>query len=211
MTGTDLLTLTQWLSPSFPVGSYAYSHGLEWAIAADAVTDTESLTAWLHDTLRVGAGRADAKLLAAAHRGEDAAHLAATARALAASAERWEETIAQGTAFAEAVSAMAGKRFDPLPYPVAVGVAARRLDLETGQVAALFLHAVAANLVSAAVRFIPLGQAAGQKVLAGLHPAIADISAEVVTARVEDIATSVLRGDLAAMRHETRDGRRFKT
>ncbi len=211
MSGTDLLTLTQWLSPSFPVGSYAYSHGLEWAIAAGEVTGADSLTCWLEDTLRFGAGRADATLLAAAHRGEDATDLAATARALAASAERWEETIAQGTAFSQAVSAMEEKQLDPLPYPVAVGVAARRLELETGQVAALYLHAFTANLVSAAVRFVPLGQAAGQRVLAGLHEGIAEVAAEVVTETVEDITTSVLRGDLAAMRHETMDVRIFRT
>jgi urease accessory protein len=211
MTGTDLLTLTQWLSPAFPVGSYAYSHGLEAVIAAGEVSGPDSLAVWLDDTLRLGAGRADAILLAAAHRGEDAAALAAVARALAASAERWHETMAQGRAFAEAVNAVTGSTADAMPYPVAVGVAARRLALDTGQVAALYLHAFAANLVSAAVRFVPLGQAAGQRVLAGLHPAIADVAAEATVAQVDDIATSVLRGDLAAMRHETMDVRIFKT
>ncbi|MDJ0827118.1 MAG: urease accessory UreF family protein [Rhodobacter sp.] len=207
----DLLTMTQWLSPAFPVGSYAYSHGLEAVIAAGEVADAAGLAEWLEDVLRFGAGRSDAVLLAAAHRGEDADRLAQVARAMAASKERWQETEDQGRAFADAVSAATGQGLTPRPYPVAVGVAARRLALDTGTVAGLYLHAIASNLVGCAVRFVPLGQGAGQAVLAGLHGAIVAVAAEAVDTPVEAIATSVPRADLAAMRHETLDVRIFRT
>ena len=82
---TDLLTLTQWLSPSFPLGSFAYSHGLEMAVASDEVTGEAGLHDWLLDTICFGAGRSDAMLLALSHRGSEVGEMAAMARALAPS------------------------------------------------------------------------------------------------------------------------------
>lgn len=207
----DLLTLTQWLSPAFPLGSYAYSHGLEWAISAGDVRDADSLAEWLTDILDLGSGRADATLLAAAHRGEDAKALADVAAALAPSKERWDETLAQGTAFSVALSSLTGAPVPACPFPIAVGVAARDLSLLTRDVTALYLHSFTSNLVSAAVRFVPLGQNAGQRVLSGLHPLITRIAGESVTAKVSEIANSALRGDMASMQHEHQDVRLFKT
>jgi len=207
----DLLKLTQWLSPAFPLGSYAYSHGLEWAISAGDVRDADSLAEWLTDILDLGSGRADGTLLAAAHRGEDAMALADVAAALAPSKERWDETLAQGTAFSLALGSLTGAPVPACPFPIAVGVAARDLSLLTRDVTALYLHSFASNLVSAAVRFVPLGQNAGQRVLSGLHPLITRIAGESVTAQVREIANSALRGDMASMQHEHQDVRLFKT
>jgi urease accessory protein len=208
---SDLLKLTQWLSPAFPLGSYAYSHGLEWAISARDVYDPDSLSEWLSDILDHGSGRADATLLAAAHRGEDAGALADVAAALAPSKERWDETLAQGTAFSLALGSLTGAPGPAYPFPVAVGVAARALTLPTSDVTALYLHSFTSNLVSAAVRFVPLGQNAGQKVLGGLHPLITRIANDSATAWVADIANSAVCGDMASMRHEHQDVRLFKT
>jgi urease accessory protein len=84
-----LLTLVQWLSPAFPVGSYAYSHGLEWAISAGEVRSAASLQGWVSVILAEGAGRTDAILLAHALREDsDLERLAALALALPASRER---------------------------------------------------------------------------------------------------------------------------
>ncbi|MCU0856004.1 MAG: urease accessory protein UreF, partial [Rhodobacteraceae bacterium] len=106
MSDADLLTLVQWLSPAFPVGGFAYSHGLEWAISEGQVTDAATLQDWLSDILTHGSGRTDAVLLTRAMDPEaDLALIAATARALAASKERWTETHDQGRAFTEAVNA----------------------------------------------------------------------------------------------------------
>lgn len=208
---TDILTLTQWLSPAFPVGSFAYSHGLEWAISEGEVRDAEGLREWLSDTLRFGAGQVDAVLLCAAKRGRDPQELAALARALAASKERWEETSAQGRAFCGTLAGMAGTDGQALPYPVAVGVAARGLDLPDAEVAALYLHAFASNLVSAGVRFVPLGQTEGQRVLSDLHPLIREVAAQAAATEPEDITSFVPRGDFMAMAHETMDVRIYKT
>ncbi|MBD3678402.1 MAG: urease accessory protein UreF [Rhodobacteraceae bacterium] len=208
---TDILTLTQWLSPSFPVGSFAYSHGLEWAISEGEVSDADGLQEWLSDTLRLGAGRVDAILLCAVRAGRDPTEMAALARALAASKERWEETLAQGRAFCSTVAGMTGEALPELPYPVAVGLAARRLDLPVEEVAALYLHAFASNLVSAGVRFVPLGQTEGQRVLSDLHPLIREVAAQATATEPDDITSFVPRGDFMAMAHETMDVRIYKT
>lgn len=204
---TDLLRLVQWLSPAFPTGGFAYSHGLEQAVVDGTVHDAASTEAWIADILQFGAGWGDAVMLAHARRGEDLRDLA---RALAPSAERLRETEEQGTAFAATVTAL-GVPVAPQPLPLAVGTATRGLDIATGQVVALFLHAFAANLVSCATRFVPLGQTAGQGVLSHLHPIIEALAERVATAPLSAIASSAIAGDLAAMRHETLDVRIFKT
>ena len=90
-------------------------------------------------------------------------------------------------------------------------MAARLLDLPASEVAALYLHAFTSNLVSAAVRFVPLGQAAGQQVLADLHPLILNLADWAATAGLDDLASGAYGSDLAAMEHETLDVRLFRT
>jgi urease accessory protein len=137
--------------------------------------------------------------------------LAALAVALQPSAERLRETAEQGAAFARAVGALAGRESVAYPLPVAVGAAAAGLGLPAAQVIALYLHGFASNLVSVAVRFVPLGQNDGQAALASLHPLIDALALEAAGLGVEDITTAAFGADLAAMRHETMDVRIFKT
>ncbi|KAJ55503.1 urease accessory protein UreF [Actibacterium mucosum KCTC 23349] len=205
---TDLLTLTQWLSPAFPLGSFAYSHGLETAIASGDVTDAQTLQAWLRVVLTQGTGIVDATLLCRTMEGQD---LGNVARALAASRERLEEAEAQGAAFVDTVNKITGDAQAVAPLPVAVGVAARSLSLSTEDVAALYLHAFISNLVSAAVRFVPLGQSAGQAVLSALHADIAETARRAVTMTLDDLGAAAPGADMAAMKHETQDVRIFKT
>ena len=210
--GSGLLALVQWLSPAFPTGAFAYSHGLEFEIAAGRITSAESLADWLAQILTYGAGWQDAILLAQALRQDvDMDALAGLARALAPSSERLQETMEQGTAFARATSALTGLDLSARPMPVAVGQAARALGVPKVQVVALYLHAFTANLVSAAVRFVPLGQTEGQAVLAGLHPLVQELAAKATTSSLDDITTSTLRADLAAMGHETMITRIFRS
>jgi urease accessory protein len=207
----DLLRLAQWLSPAFPTGAFAYSHGLEQVIAAGEVQDADALECWVADTVMYGAGRLDASLLVAAMTGGDADRLAALARAMAASRERQEETEAQGAAFAATVSAITGQFQPPRPLPVAVGVAARTLDLPPPDVAALYLQSFAGGLVSVAVRFVPLGQTEGQQVLSRLHPILLAVASEAAESPPELMGTFALRGDIAAMVHETMETRLYRT
>ncbi len=212
MSDGALLTLAQWLSPAFPVGGFAWSHGLEAAVVSGRVTEAGAVRDWIGAVIARGSGRADAVLLAAAMKdGADVEALADLARALAASRERWAETRAQGTAFAETVHALTGADVPRTALPVALGVAARGLGLPAPLVAGFYLQAFAANLVSAAVRFVPLGQTEGQRVLAELRPLILRVAAEAVETDPGEIASSVFGADLAAMAHETQEVRIFRS
>jgi len=206
-----LLKLAAWLSPGFPVGAFAYSHGLEQAVAAGDVTDAAGAQGWIAACVEHGAGRNDAILLAAVMRGEDADALDALARAFASSAERLRETVAQGTAFAETVAAAWGGDGKPRAYPVAIGVAARAHGLPARDTVALALSAFAANLVSAAIRLVPLGQVEGQRIQAALHPLVARVAAEALETATDDLGGCAWGADIAAMRHETQTVRLFRT
>jgi urease accessory protein len=208
----SLLTLVQWLSPAFPVGGFAYSHGMEAAIQAGDLRDAAAVAGWIGDVLAYGSPRGDSILLAHALRpGADHAALADMARALAPTSERLRETEEMGAALTRATDALQGTDLCPLPFPVALGRAAARLALPPALVLAMALQAFAANLVTVAVRFVPLGQTEGQAVLAGLTPHILRIAQEGATAPLDAIASATLRGDIASAHHETLDVRMFRT
>jgi urease accessory protein len=209
----SLLRLLAWLSPAFPVGAYAYSHGLEQAVENGDVTDGDALRDWLTDVLRHGSGHNDAILLRHAHRaGADVTALNDLAIALASSRERRMETLDQGTAFVAAVVPWQAPRLpDRIAYPIAVGAVAGHHGIDEDTTAAAYVQAFAANLISAAVRLVPLGQTTGLRVLAALELAILEVAAATRTATLEDLGGCTFRSDLAAMRHETQYTRLFRS
>jgi urease accessory protein len=206
----DLLRLLTWLSPAFPTGGFAYSHGLEWAVEERAVTDEASLAAWVADTLRDGALWSDVILLRHAYAGEDVITLAV---ALGASAERRLESLAQGAAFVLAAAAWPGLDWPagPMPYAVAVGMLAAAHEVPVEDAVVAFLHAASVNLVSAAIRLVPLGQAAGLRVQAALESVILEVAAASREAGLDEVGGCVWASDIAAMRHETQYTRLFRT
>ena len=209
--------LMTWLSPAYPVGAFSYSHGLEYAVEAGMIRDAATLLDWIEDCLRHGAGRSDAILAAHAWRAGSAearAELAELALALQPAKERLLESEAQGAAFQLVTAAVwpAGAvDAAPLPYPVAVGVAARAHDVPVGEMLEAYLWAFAANLVSAGVRLVPLGQTDGQRVQAALMPAVLEIASEAETADLDELGGCAFRADIAAMRHETQHVRLFRS
>jgi urease accessory protein len=221
-----LYRLQAWLSPAFPVGSFSFSSGLEWAVEAGDVTDATSLQRWIGVILAEGGGFCDAVFLVHAHqaiaRGDDKAlaTVAELAVAFAPSKERHLETTAQGGAFLAATRAawpcaaldrLAAARPGPCAYPVAVGAAAAGHGIAAAPALAAFLHALAANLISAGVRLIPLGQTDGQRVLAALEPVIAAVAARALATPLEDVGSAAVRADLASLRHETQYTRLFRS
>ena len=218
------LPLFVWLSPLFPVGAFAYSNGLEWAVEDGAVVDASSLERWLVDLLVNGAMRADAVLIAHAWRAPDAEtaiEVNDLALALSPSRERALETGAQGTAFMSAVRAAwpapALERFaarvddGETAYPVAVGLAAAAHTLPLRATLEAFTLAAVGNLVSAALRLGPIGQSEGQAILAALCPAIDRLAAFAEMAGPNDLGTCAFRADIASMRHETQYSRLFRS
>lgn len=206
------LTLVQWLSPAFPTGAFAYSHGLEQVIADGGVQDAASLQDWLADMVQFGTGWQDAVLMAHALRdGADTDALDALCTALQPCAERLQEAREQGAAFARTLGTMTGTLLPARALPLAVAEAARPLDLPSTDVIALYLQAFVSNLVTMGVKHIPLGQSAGQKVLANLLPVIVSIASRAETAELDALANSCLAADLAAMHHESKQTRLYRT
>ena len=214
MDAQSLLTLARWLSPAFPTGGYAFSHGLEALVAAGRIRDAQGLRAWLEDILAHGAGRNDAILLAASWRAADdaaRAELADLALALAPGAERAAETRAQGAAFAATLGAAGEQALPDWPLPVAVGAAARGAGLPLAETLLLYLQNFAANLATIAVRHVPLGQSEGQAVLAALAPLIERIAREAAASGPEELGGCALATDLASLEHETMQTRIFRS
>lgn len=210
MISPDHLRAVQYLSPAFPIGAFAYSQGLEYAISAGLVTDSNSLTDWLRAQILHGSARVDAVLIAHARQG-DCDDLADLTYALAPSAERDLELREMGRAYAAQMAALTGSDFPALPLPVAIGHSMRDLSVPTADILALFLQGFAAQMVSVGVRFIPLGQTAGQAVLAGLAGDILQLANWAAQADLDEIAASTIGADMAAMQHETMDVRIYRT
>ena len=206
-----LLNLLAWLSPGFPTGGFAYSHGLEWAVEARDIVDGGTLLAWLTDVLERGSGRTDVILLRHAHRvWQEPSEVVAFATACSPARERRDEALHQGRAFRLAVAPWAAVP-DDAPYAVAVGVAAGARGIAEDDAAVAYLQAFATNLISAAVRLVPLGQTAGLVVLSALEPVILAVADETKGAALEDVGGCAFRSDLAAMRHETQYTRLFRS
>jgi urease accessory protein len=209
-----LLKLMTWLSPAFPVGGFSYSNGLEWAVRSAAVKSAADVEAWLADILDHGAAWCDAVLFAEAWRAcGDANRFAKAvelARALAPSAERLLETTQQGAAFAMASQPWRSGSGDA-PYPIAVGALAGRHGIALDLALAAFLNAQLSNLVSAAVRLVPLGQSEGVAILARLAPAVACTASRAAVSSLDDLGGFAFTADIASMKHETLEPRLFRT
>lgn len=206
-----VLTLTQWLSPAYPVGAFAYSHGLEWAVESQQVTNRDSLKDWLETALGFGAGQADALFLAAAYRADNPHETDMTARAFSASAERLKETVLQGEAFARATTEIWQTALPSLTYPVAVGRAARLQRLPLDLTLSMYLQAFVSNLTAAGMRLIPLGQTEGQSLVRALTPLCIEVAQTAEAGSLDDLSSTAFIGDIASMKHETQYSRIFRT
>lgn len=223
MTETDdLYRLLSWLSPSYPVGAFSYSHGLEHAVETGRVATAEDVVAWVSTVLLQGTGRVDGVLFREAYSavaGANWDHLDEVVdlgNAFQATSEFALETRAQGNAFIKAT--LAAWPADALMrieagavYPVAVAVAcsAHGIDLKTALHG--YFHAFSANLVSAAVRLVPLGQTDGQRAIAALSDAVTRAQDQSLTIPLDEIGSAAPLIDLASMHHETQYTRLFRS
>lgn len=211
MDDAQLLTITQWLSPAYPVGAFAWSHGLERAVGRGDVASATDLQDWLATVLEQGAGRSDAILLCAAHDAEDVTAVADLAAALAPSKERRMETMQQGQAFAATTRAVWGLDLPDMAYPVVVGRAAGLMGLPVVPTAQIWLQAFTSNLVQAAQRLMPLGQTNAQRVLATLSPLCIQVGKSASVASLDDIGSATFAVDTASMQHSAQYSRIFRS
>jgi urease accessory protein len=220
------LPLAVWFSPMFPVGAFAYSHGLEWAHEAGDISNADDLRDWLATLVRRGALHNDAVLLGAAYRAAvqgDAQRLAeinGLALAMATSRERRLETATQGNAFLLAI----GKSWpcatldllgeasgEDVAYPVAVAITAAGHNLPLDATLDMFCLGFVSNLVSAAIRLGIVGQTDGQNVIVALMPIIRETARDCAGKDLDDLGGSAFRSDLASLKHETQYTRLFRS
>jgi len=230
MTDAALYRLLAWLSPSYPVGAFSHSGGLEWAVETAMVKDRAGLIDWLRDVLEHGAGWNDAVLFVHAWRaardndGTRLRSIALLAAAASPGRERRLETTAQGAAFrlisrdaweAQSLALLDGIEDGDLAYPVVVATLAAGHGVALASALTAYLHAVTANIVSAAQRLVPLGQTDGQRAIAALADDVARIAARAQALDDSDpflaMGGCTLAADLAAIRHETQYTRLFRT
>ena len=221
-----LYKLMAWFSPSYPIGAFSYSSGIEWAVEAGDISDADTLLDWLKVLMGDGVGFCDGVFFSHAWRAcmtpdDDALRrVIELAAALTPSRERFLETTAQGRAFLDATRAawpcatldrLAEMGEDALAYPVVAGAAAAGHDIPLPPALPAYLQALVANWVSAGMRLIPLGQTDGQRVIAALQPTIAATAKRALVAALDDVGSAAFRADLASMRHETQYTRLFRS
>jgi urease accessory protein len=228
-TPRSLIRLQHWLSPTFPTGAYSYSHGLEWAIESHHVHDRGSLVDWLDADLRFGSARSDAIFFVEAWRcaaGGYHTRLLETAElsaAFRATSEFALEASQQGASCLatlrdvwrepaiDALSEGLRQRSVRPVLPIVIAVRAAADGVPAGTALRAFLYASVANLVTAGVRLIPLGQTDGQRALAELEDAVLEASERALTASIDDLGSAALMVDVASMLHETQYTRLFRS
>lgn len=220
-----LYQLLAWTSPSYPVGAFSYSHGLEWAVECGDAGDVGGLVEYIETVLRNGGGWIDAVLFAQAWRaaGDTDAfdEIAELAAAMRGSAETALESRQQGAAFLQVtrrawphamLDAFARRHHGrPLSHAVVMALACAAHGIDLAPALHAYLHAFAANLVSAGVRLVPLGQTDGQIATARLAPIVAKVAARAPLCRLDDLGSAAPRLDLFSMRHETQYTRLFRS
>lgn len=224
-----LLRQQSWLSPAFPIGSYSYSHGIEWAVEAGSIHDRESLVDWLEADLCYGSGRNEAiffseawrctavnnraKLfevaeLAAAFRGTSEFALETSQQAAACLAtlrQVWPDRVIDW------LSGILCEHHIQPALAVILGARSARQGIRASLALPAFLQSYIANLVIAGVRLIPLGQTDGQLAIAELEKAVLTASAQAENASIAELGSAAFMVDLASMEHETQYTRLFRS
>ena len=210
---TDLkfMTVMQWMSPAFPVGAFAYSHGLEWAIDKSHVGNGKELQNWIADILEYGSLRTDAIFISLILRGHDAKKMNELSIALCPAGERLLETKLQGSAFAKVIEDVWQQDIGDLSLPIAVALAAKKQSIKQNLILPAYVHAFCSNLISAAIRLIPIGQTEGQRIMLELYPTISDLVKTASESEIDDLNSACFFSDVSAMKHEYLQPRIFKT
>jgi urease accessory protein len=228
-TSLAMLRLQSWFSSSFPTGAYSYSHALEWAVEAGDIHDRATLVDWLAADLCHGSGRNEAIFFSEAWRcawNDDRAKLCTIAELAAAfrgTAEFALESSQQASACLEMLrrvwpdellewlAQMLRERDVRPALAVVLAVRCAGECVPADVVLPAFLQSYSANLVSAGVRLIPLGQTDGQLAIARLEEAVLFASTEALQSTVDQLGSAAFMVDLASMAHETQYTRLFRS
>ena len=199
----------QWLSPSFPTGSFNFSQGLEYAVSQSMVKNEVDLIEWIENNLEHGFLRNDAIFLKLAYhisKDEDLDDLTEKCLAFSCSALKLNEQVLTGDNFAKASDTQLG-----LPYPIALGAAAKKHKVKIEELIPLFLQSNISNLIAAAQRLLPLGHKRSTIILKNLFEKINKISRKVLVSTEKDLFSSCYLADTCTLLHEEFEGKIFKS
>lgn len=221
----SLLNLLQLASPALPVGAYSYSEGVETLAAQGAVSSGTDLLHWLTQELVSGAIRAETAVMGWVYEAatqEDAATIARWNQWLSAFRETeemrlqsWQMGRSLLRLFSDLEPALAERLPDGLRegncnFAIAYGLVAQawQVPLESARLA--YLQSWAANLISAGVRVVPLGQTEGQRLIRQLAEPLQQARREIQQMTEADLAACSWGVSLASMQHETQYSRLFR-
>lgn len=227
MSEVNLLRLLQLTSPALPVGAYSYSEGLEFLVHSGKVCDRNSLEHWLIQELRYGAVRLEAAVMVRAYRAIAAQNfdqLIYWNRWLSAARETEElrsQSLQMGRSLLRLFQDLHPEAVEPLQlnslqqdgcnFAIAFGLVANYWEIEVRSLVLGYLQSWAANLISAGVKLIPLGQTAGQQLLMNLSPIIENASETILELQDDDLFSCGWGLALASMAHETQYSRLFRS
>ncbi|HKO88021.1 MAG TPA: urease accessory protein UreF [Burkholderiales bacterium] len=218
-----LLRLLQLSSPALPVGAYSYSQALEWAVEDGTVTNRESAQAWIGDALKFSIARFEAPVwwrLYQAWAQEDtrtATHWNERFIASRESAELRAESLQMGYSLRLLLGDLQEfdiaplKEMQELAYPTVAAFAARQWEVEPRAGLAAYCWAWAENQVMAALKAVPLGQVAGQRLLSALLPTIEQAVDEALHLADEELSNFTPGLAIASSLHETQYSRLFRS
>ncbi|WP_233237648.1 urease accessory protein UreF [Bordetella sp. LUAb4] len=224
-TGTELIALLHLASPALPIGAFSYSQGLEAAIDAGLIHDAGSARDWIAAGLDVAA-RGEAVLLAQQYRNWDSADTGALADcndellAMRESFEFRQETEQMGWSLVRLLDELAWgpesnrailRGMRPLSLPTAYAYAMQSAGVLLHEGLQAWLFAWTENQVAAALKAVPLGQVAGQRILFGLRHDIAAAAARAAVTSIEDASTFAPMLGILSARHESQYSRLFRS
>lgn len=223
----SLVRLLQLTSPALPVGAYTYSQGLEWAVESGRIRDEAGALAWIGDLIRHGIGRLEAPLVARLMPHWNEANLDEIARlnadflASRESAELRAETVQMGFSLNRLLADLRDPALDALraalarwpetAFPTVWSGLATAWGIAPMDAVAGYLWAWAENQVMAALKAVPLGQAAGQRLLAELGAAAPAIAGSALTLPESEWNNLAPAFALCCARHETQYSRLFRS
>jgi urease accessory protein len=223
----QLVRLLHLASPALPVGAFSYSQGLEWAVESGAVTSEAAAQSWIRDALHLALARCEAPVLIGllrAWKAGDAGEIARLNAEFIATRETSElraETLQMGYSLARLLRDLpetpeATKTvllgLNEIAFPTPWAAAAAHWQINVANAASAYLWAWLENQVMAAVKLVPLGQTAGQRMLAALSPELPALAAEALKrAENEDWENFTPGMTLASCQHETQYTRLFRS
>jgi urease accessory protein len=221
ITDADLLGLVWLASPALPVGGFSYSEGLEAAVDRGLVSDEQTAAHWLVEQLHLTLSRSDLAVTAqaiAAWRAGDAERVAvlnAWVLQTRETAELRQQTEQMGRSMVEWLKSVqpeqAARVRAPLAYPIACALAVSGTQAPVRQALLTLAFGWAENMMQAAIKSVPLGQSAGQRILLRLAAEIpAAIDNALALGDDERQAFSPMLAILSAQ-HEIQYSRLFRS